>query len=98
MFFTDEALELIVRYADEYADLLVLSKPMSSIRVLVFSHFSDRDGVALLRCAEASLQKCSSRVQHVILTTYDKNRDGRSRIGRYFDPVVTFAYSIQIET
>ena len=54
---------------------------MSPTRILIFSHFSERDGTALLRCIAKSLQDSNIQMQHVILSTYDERRDGRSRIG-----------------
>lgn len=53
-------------------------------RVLIFSHFSERDGTALLRCIANSLQDHNIQLQYVILSTYDERRDGWTRIGISF--------------
>ena len=50
-------------------------------RILIFSHFSERDGTALLRCIAKCLQDNNLQMQHVILSTYDERRDGRTSIG-----------------
>ena len=53
------------------------------MRILIFSHFSARDGMALLHSITKSLQYHKIHMQHIILTTYDERRDGRTRIGIY---------------
>lgn len=55
---------------------------MPPIRVLIFSHFSERDGTELLRCIAKYLQESTIQIEHVILTSYDVRRDGRARIGK----------------
>lgn len=56
---------------------------MSPIRILIFSHFSERDGTELLRCIAKCLQQSTIRLQHVIFTSYNERRDGRARIGKW---------------
>ena len=57
------------------------SDTTGSTHILIFSHFSARDGTALLRCIAKSLQDYNIQMQHVIFTSDDENRDGRTRIG-----------------
>ena len=52
------------------------------IPVLIFSHFSERDGIALLRCFANYLQQNNVYIQHVIFSSYDERRNGRTRTGR----------------
>ncbi|CRG90132.1 Folylpolyglutamate synthase [Talaromyces islandicus] len=57
---------------------------ISSSLVLIFSHFSSRDGVALLRTIAESFVDNKIQAQHVILSSYDEMRDGTTRIDRNF--------------
>ena len=58
------------------------------IRVLIFSHFSERDGAALLRCIAKCLQENTIQIQHVILTSYDERRNGTTRIGKLLEAAI----------
>ena len=60
---------------------LFVSRNIVPTRILIFSHFSERDGAALLRCIAKSLQDSNLQIQHVILSTYSERRDGKTRIG-----------------
>ncbi|KFZ08235.1 hypothetical protein V501_06042 [Pseudogymnoascus sp. VKM F-4519 (FW-2642)] len=51
-------------------------------RILIFSHFSDRDGQTLLNSIAKALETRQVRIQHLILTTYDIRRDGQASIDR----------------
>ncbi|RFU32266.1 hypothetical protein B7463_g4085, partial [Scytalidium lignicola] len=51
-------------------------------RVLIFAHFSKRDGEAILDKIAESLQEHKIQVGHVILTSYDERKDGQTRIDR----------------
>ena len=53
-------------------------------RILIFSHLSERDGVALLKCIAKTLQEGGIQIQHVILSTYEENQDGSVRIGTIY--------------
>lgn len=55
---------------------------MPPIRVLIFSHFSERDGTALLRYIAKYLQESTIQIEHIILTSYDVRWNGRARIGK----------------
>ncbi|KAK5290558.1 hypothetical protein LTR99_011079 [Exophiala xenobiotica] len=57
-------------------------KGRDRVRILIFSHFSQRDGTALLRCIAESMQEHNIYLQHIILTSYDERRDGNTRIDR----------------
>ena len=66
------------------SSLLILTTSRNLVpptRILIFSHFSERDGTALLRCIAKSLRDSNLQIQHVIFSTYDERRDGRTRIG-----------------
>lgn len=54
---------------------------MAPIRILIFSHFSARDGTVLLRSIAKAFERNDFRVNYVIFTTYDERRDGETRIG-----------------
>lgn len=49
--------------------------------ILVFSHFSERDDMSLLRSIADALQDSKLRMAHVIISTYDERIDGVVRIG-----------------
>ncbi|KAI9736733.1 MAG: hypothetical protein M1834_000937 [Cirrosporium novae-zelandiae] len=51
-------------------------------RILIFSNFSERDGVALLSCIAKSLRENRMQLQHVIFSTYDERQDGITRIDK----------------
>lgn len=53
------------------------------LRILIFSHFSDRDGVELLRVVKESLDREGLEIKHLILTTYNERQDRQTRIGIY---------------
>ncbi|KAJ6003590.1 folylpolyglutamate synthase [Penicillium canescens] len=53
-----------------------------SMKIVIFSHFSDRDGVELLRVIKESLVGESLEIDHMILTTYNERQDGQTRIDR----------------
>ena len=67
---------------------------MPSTRILIFSHFSDRDGTALLRCIAESLQSSNLDIQYVIISTYDEKRNGETRIGVCSYDKVTIEYKL----
>lgn len=50
-------------------------------RILIFSHFTERDGKALLTSIANALENRRIRMQHLILTTNDIRRDGEATIG-----------------
>ena len=52
------------------------------MRILIFSHYSERGGAALLHCIAKSLRESNLQMQHVLLSTYDERRDGKTRIGK----------------
>lgn len=58
------------------------------MRMVIFSHFSDRDGVELLRVINESLVGESLEIDHMILTTYNERQDGQTRIGIYVQNVL----------
>ncbi|EFR02730.1 folylpolyglutamate synthase [Nannizzia gypsea CBS 118893] len=70
------AVEWFAERARELQDIL------PPTRILVFSHFSHRDGIALLRSIAKSLLDKDIQVQHVIISSYDEMRDGPPRIDR----------------
>ena len=85
--------ELSVQYAVRwYADSALENQrcgsvestppPGAPIRILIFSHYTARDGIAILRRIAETFQDCAIQVQHVIITTDDERRDGRARIGK----------------
>jgi hypothetical protein len=51
--------------------------------MVIFSHFSDRDGVELLRVINESLDREGLEMEHMVLTTYTERQDTQARIGMY---------------
>ncbi|KKZ68232.1 hypothetical protein EMCG_06089 [[Emmonsia] crescens] len=51
-------------------------------RILIFSHFSTRDGTHLLRTLATSLRDNNIQMKNVIFSSYDERQDGRTRIDR----------------
>ncbi|KAM5480622.1 putative tetrahydrofolate synthase [Microsporum canis] len=81
---TRESQEWVYSQSKAYGSYNYMLTRITSIptRILIFSHFSNRDGIALLRSIARSLLDNDIQVQHVILTSYDEMRDGRTRIDR----------------
>ncbi|KAJ5934305.1 folylpolyglutamate synthase [Penicillium verhagenii] len=52
------------------------------LRMIIFSHFSDRDGVELLHVIKESLDREGLEIEHMILTTYTERQDRQARIDR----------------
>ncbi|KAJ9492021.1 hypothetical protein VN97_g1183 [Penicillium thymicola] len=52
------------------------------LRIIIFSHFSDRDGVELLRVIKESLDREGLEIKHLILTTYNERQERQTRIDR----------------
>ncbi|KAM5467330.1 putative tetrahydrofolate synthase [Microsporum ferrugineum] len=79
---TRESQEWVYSQSKAYGGYNYMLTRITSIptRILIFSHFSNRDGIALLRSIARSLLDNDIQVQHVILTSYDEMRDGRTRI------------------
>ena len=53
--------------------------------ILIFSHFSDRDGNTLLKCLAQTLHDCQTNIHHVIITSYEEKRDRSYRPGESCD-------------
>lgn len=70
--------EMSLRFAVNW---FVKELTAGTVRVLVFSNFSDRNSPNLLRCIFHAFQENNVRVPYVILTSYDERRDGLIRIG-----------------
>ncbi|THV63705.1 hypothetical protein D6D28_10456, partial [Aureobasidium pullulans] len=50
--------------------------------ILIFSHFSDRDGNSLLECLARTLHESQTSIHHVIMTSYEEKRDKSYRPDR----------------
>ena len=53
------------------------------IRIVIFSHISERDGAALLRCVAHTLKDIDLQIDHLILSTYNERKDGINRPGKF---------------
>ncbi|QSS66628.1 hypothetical protein I7I51_02817 [Histoplasma capsulatum] len=62
-------------------------------RILIFSHFSTRNGIHLLRTLATSLRDKNIQMQNVIFSSYDERQDGRARIGNRFSPELQKSYA-----
>ncbi|CZS92453.1 related to folylpolyglutamate synthetase [Rhynchosporium agropyri] len=77
--------EVSLRYAvDWFATTITENQndTVTPMTILIFSQFSTRNGIALLRSVAESLKDNDIHMQYVILTTYDERRDGQIRIDR----------------
>lgn len=51
--------------------------------VLVFSHISERDGVALLLRIAATLKESHVNMQYLVITTYNQKSSGQTCTGGF---------------
>lgn len=61
------------------ADIISVTGPIPNI--IIFSHISERDGAALLRCIATALQERHTLIQYLIVSTYDQSLDGVNDAG-----------------
>lgn len=63
--------------------LIPLPSHLDSVpRVLIFSHISARDGVAILCNLATTLQEHNILIHHLIVSTYKERLDGLEDIGK----------------
>jgi hypothetical protein len=53
------------------------------LRTVIFSHFSDRDGMEILRIIKESLDSEGLEIEHMIFTTYAERKDRQAMIGMH---------------
>ena len=80
--------EISVQHAVQWYVEAIERTQKDSIQILIFSHFSERDGAAILRCIAVCLQKRAIRMQHVIFTSYEERMDGTVRIGKQYTALI----------
>lgn len=73
--------ESSLRYTGEWFVERIMDDGKDLPHILIFSHFSKRDGVALLRSLAETLRDSKIQVHYVILSSYDELRNGIVRIG-----------------
>ncbi|KAL9630732.1 MAG: hypothetical protein Q9164_006269, partial [Protoblastenia rupestris] len=84
--------------AQWFAEVAVKNNGRSPTHVLIFSHISERDGAALLRCIANTLQMHDTAVEHLIISTYKQTVDGVSDAYRCFrQPNQQFSTGMQKE-
>ncbi|KFY67709.1 hypothetical protein V496_01445 [Pseudogymnoascus sp. VKM F-4515 (FW-2607)] len=77
--------ELSLPYAAEWFPTTVTenqSDRTCPTRILIFSHFTERDGAALPKSVAKVLNSHQTQIQYLILTTDDIRRDGQAAIDR----------------
>ncbi|MCJ1264916.1 hypothetical protein MMC22_004791 [Lobaria immixta] len=62
------------------------SNTLPFVRILIFSHLSDRDGASLVQCVAKSFQEVGLRMNHVIFSTYAERQYGTVRNDQCLNP------------